>query len=78
MSSHFHVISRYFHLNSFTLYKNSKYGFLPEIGQKISDNVILFQSIPKDEKNKQQLLKSMQSQENTYNNWQTMQNLRTP
>ena len=26
----------------------------------------------------QQLLKSMQSQENTYNNWQTMQTLRTP
>jgi DNA-directed RNA polymerase subunit beta len=53
------IIPIYTHSLFRNLYNDSKYGFIPEVGQKISDNVILYQSVPKDEKNKNQLLKSI-------------------
>jgi DNA-directed RNA polymerase beta subunit len=45
------------------LYPNSKYKFLPEIGQTIADSVVSYQSIPKNDSDNYQLLKSV----NLYN-----------
>jgi len=53
------IVPIYTHTLFRTLYPESKYGFIPDVGQEISDNVILYQSVPKDEKNKNQLLKSI-------------------
>jgi DNA-directed RNA polymerase beta subunit len=54
------IIPIYSHSLFRNLYADtSKYGFLPEVGQKISDNIILYQSVPKDDRNKNQLLKSI-------------------
>lgn len=41
------------------LYSDSRFEFIPEIGKTIQDNVILYQAIPKNEENKNQILKSI-------------------
>jgi DNA-directed RNA polymerase beta subunit len=41
------------------LYPESKHNFIPEIGQKIKNNVILYQSIPKVGSNSKQLMGSI-------------------
>ena len=53
------VIPIYTHSLFRILYPDSKYGFIPEVGQKISDNVVYFQNFPKDDKNKSQLMKAI-------------------
>ena len=53
------IVPVYTHSLFRNLYPGSKYKFIPEIGQPISDNVLLYQSVPKDEKNRNQLFKSI-------------------
>lgn len=53
------IIPVYTHSLFRKLYNSSRFEFLPEVGSKIQDNIILYQAIPKSEENRSQLLKSI-------------------
>jgi len=53
------IIPIYVHSLFKQIYKDSKYGFIPEPGQSIKENAVVFKSIPHSGTNAIKLLKSM-------------------